>query len=274
MNAVIQEASPKNLQYAAPEFIRQDDETGVCKVLCFSPRHDLTLAEMSEEEIQKVIHLWKNEFLILSEKPDIRHIMIFENKGEIMGCSNPHPHGQIWAQRSIPSIAEKTYHSQIEYFNTKSRLLLSEYLAWELSQNQRIVYQNNDWVALVPFWAVWPYEVMLLPRRRVCNILELQDSEIISWSQALSEILIKYDNLFKCSFPYSMGIYQIVQNSLADAQNSVHMYQSFSPPLLRSASIKKFMVGYELFGEAQRDITPETAASQLASLPNKHYKRT
>jgi UDPglucose--hexose-1-phosphate uridylyltransferase len=244
-------------------------ERGICKVICFSPRHDLTLAEMDLPEIENVILTWQAEYQTLGDLPFINYVQIFENKGEIMGCSNPHPHGQIWAQESIPVEPSKEQLQQAGYFNAHQRGLLLDYLNLELQQKVRIVYENEAFVVLVPFWAVWPYETMILPRRPVRHIRELSTRDVLHFAQAIQHITIKYDNLFKVSFPYSAGIHQAPTDGLIHEEWQMHMH--FYPPLLRSAAIKKFMVGYELLANPQRDITAETSAAILRDLPDRHY---
>lgn len=244
--------------------IQAQTTRGICRVICFSPRHDLTLAQMSVPAIRNVIDLWNNEYKILAALPFINHVMIFENKGEIMGCSNPHPHGQIWATESIPNIALKSCQAQEKYFSQNKTTLLNDYLKWEIEQNQRIICANQDWVALVPFWATWPYEAMILPRTVVTTIEQLSESQKDSWAAIIQDLTQRFDKLFQTSFPYSMGIYQ--QPTDNNPWSGFCLHQIFLPPLLRSASIKKFMVGFELCAESQRDITPEQAAQKLKEL--------
>jgi UDPglucose--hexose-1-phosphate uridylyltransferase len=254
-----------------PEF--QDDEysllvlhseKGICKVICFSPKHNLTLAEMDTKGLENVIKTWQSEYKSLGDLPFINYVQIFENKGEIMGCSNPHPHGQIWAQESIPGEPAREQEFQQAYYGKKKRSLLSDYINLELQKKERIVFENDTFVSLVPFWAVWPYETMIVPKRTVQHILELSPREIADYAGMLKVITVKYDNLFNVSFPYSAGIHQAPTDGIAHPEWQMHMH--FYPPLLRSATVKKFMVGYELMAEAQRDITAETSASILREL--------
>lgn len=251
--------------------VREQPESGLCRVICFSPRHDLTLAEMSLGEIRQVIDLWRVQFHEIGAMDGIGAVTIFENKGEIMGCSNPHPHGQIWANRTLPTLQARERASQRDYFNTHKSPMLLDYLNWELEQQQRILVENGAFVALVPHWAVWPFETMIVPKRPAASILELSDAECDAWAEVLSELLIRYDNLFETSFPYSMGIHQAPTDGGDHAGMIFH--QHFFPPLLRSATVKKFQVGYEMSGEPQRDITPEQAAQRLRELPDTHYKQ-
>lgn len=245
-------------------------ESGICRVICFSPDHSLTLPLMSEAAIENLIDLWQKEFEELSADTTIKYIQIFENKGEIMGCSNPHPHGQIWASSSIPLEVSKETTQQKLYFEKNDSSLLSDYLKIELEQKERIVLENKHFVALVPFWAIWPYETMIISKRHVQHIGQFNSEENKSFAAILKKLTSKYDNLFKVSFPYSAGMHQMPVNSLKHKEWHWHMH--FYPPLLRSAVVKKFMVGYELLANPQRDITPEAASATLQSLPEIHYK--
>ncbi|MCX5789857.1 MAG: UDP-glucose--hexose-1-phosphate uridylyltransferase [Elusimicrobia bacterium] len=245
-------------------------ERGICRVICFSPRHDLTLPELASADIEQVIALWRKEYRELASIPWIRSILIFENKGELMGCSNPHPHGQIWSQSSPPEEMVKETASQKAHFDRTGRTLLSDYLAEELRANQRIVCSNERFVALVPFWAVWPFETMILSRRPLASLLDFEPADERALADLLKRLTTRYDNLFSISFPYSAGMHQSPVNDGEHPEWSWHMH--FYPPLLRSASVRKFMVGYELLANPQRDITPESAAAALAALPEKHYK--
>lgn len=247
-------------------------ERGICRVISFSPRHDLSIAQLSYDQIRLVVDLWYKEFEQLSKTDWIRYIQIFENKGEIMGCSNPHPHGQIWAQASIPTEIEKETYHQREYFSQKGATLLSAYLSLEMEKEKRIVIVNDHFVVLVPFWAVWPYETMIISRRPLQTILDFSEAEKNALADVLKRLTIKYDNLFQTSFPYSAGMHQAPVNLGNFPEWHWHMH--FYPPLLRSAQIKKFMVGYEMLAAPQRDITPEFAAEQLKQLSEIHYKRS
>ncbi len=256
--------------YEKNGIFRAESQQGICKVICFSPRHDLTIPEMDVSGIRKVVDLWVQEFEDLGRRDFINYVQIFENKGAIMGCSNPHPHGQIWSQSTVPQVpALKTYHQQ-EYFKSHGHSLLADYLGEELKQKKRIVAENEHFVTLVPFWAVWPFETMIIPRRHVQNILQLTDEERTAFADIYKKLTVRYDNLFEVSFPYSAGIHQ----APTDGQDHCawHMHMSFYPPLLRSATVKKFMVGYEMLAEPQRDITPELSAARLRGLPEVHYK--
>ena len=244
-------------------------ESGICKVLCYSPNHSLTMPQMDESEIVSIIELWKKEYKDLGSLKSINHIQIFENKGESMGCSNPHPHGQIWAQKSIPTEVLRKQNNFKKFYKNNSQSMLLAYIKKELELKERIIFENESFVALVPFWAVWPYESMIVTKNHRKSILELNEKEVTDYANILKILTTKYDNLFQTSFPYSTGIHQAPTNN--EQNKEWHMHMSFYPPLLRSASIKKFMVGYEMFGEPQRDITPEQAAESLRNCSKTHF---
>ncbi|NTD97497.1 UDP-glucose--hexose-1-phosphate uridylyltransferase [Agrobacterium tumefaciens] len=246
------------------------NERGICKVISFSPKHNLTLPELSISEITAVVDLWQKEFNSLSENEWIKYIQIFENKGEIMGCSNPHPHGQIWSQSEVPMEIVKETERQKNYYAVHRESLLSAYLKIELKKNERIVYENEHFVVLVPFWAVWPYETMIISKRQVNSIKYFNSIEKEALADAIKMLTTKYDNLFETSFPYSAGMHQAPVNGGDHPEWHWHMH--FYPPLLRSATVKKFMVGYEMLANPQRDITPEFAANRLKELSTEHYK--
>jgi UDPglucose--hexose-1-phosphate uridylyltransferase len=245
-------------------------ERGICKVVCFSPWHDVTLPEMTIEQISGVVSLWIKEFRELGSKPFINYVQIFENKGAIMGCSNPHPHGQIWAQQSMPVEPAKKQRWQEKYFNKKGTTLLFDYILQEKKAKSRVVTENNHFMVLVPFWAVWPYETMIVPKRAMAHIDEMNNEEQMQFASTLKELTTRYDNLFEVSFPYSAGIHQAPTDGLPHPEWHWHMV--FYPPLLRSAVVKKFMVGYEMLANPQRDITPEVSAEQLRSVSTVHFK--
>ncbi|MCA8832575.1 UDP-glucose--hexose-1-phosphate uridylyltransferase [Hymenobacter pini] len=250
--------------------LRAEAESGVGRVICFSPRHDLTLPEMSPAAIRGVVDVWTAQFQELGARPDINYVQIFENKGQVMGCSNPHPHGQIWAQRTVPGEPAKETQQQEAYFQQHGRSLLADYLALELEQQQRVVLANAHWVTVVPYWAIWPFETLVLPRRHVQDLTQLTDEEKDALADMVRQLTIRYDNLFQTSFPYSAGLHQ--RPTDGQAHEAWHLHMHFYPPLLRSATVRKFMVGYELLGNTQRDITPEAAAQRLRELPTTHYK--
>ena len=243
---------------------------GICRVISFSADHSLTLPLMSETAIEKVIRVWQDEFKTLSQNEFIKYIQIFENKGEIMGCSNPHPHGQIWSLDTLPLEVHKETEQQKAYYEEHGKSLLSSYLDIELESKERIVIENEHFVALIPFWAVWPYETMIISKRHVQNVLAFTNEEVAAYADVLKRLTTKYDNLFNVSFPYSAGMHQAPVNDGDHPEWHWHMH--FYPPLLRSATVKKFMVGYEMLANPQRDITAEQAAEKLRALPEKHYK--
>jgi UDPglucose--hexose-1-phosphate uridylyltransferase len=251
----------------APPHVERDgllvaeSESGRCRVLCFSPRHDLTLSGMAVADIERVIDVWIEETISLGGLPDIDSVQIFENRGEMMGASNPHPHGQIWATRRLPNELEKETHRQSEYLLQHGRPLLLDYLAQELQHGERVVLANDDFCVLVPFWATWPFETMVLPRRRIGGFDEMNAGEKPSLARVLSQLTKLYDSLFDAPFPYSMGFHQKPTDGAVHVEWQMHAH--FYPPLLRSATIRKFMVGFEMLGSPQRDITPEAAAAKL-----------
>ena len=224
---------------------------------------------MTIKEIQKVIYAWQEEYVSLGKLKNINYVQIFENKGAIMGCSNPHPHGQIWSQSSLPNEVFKKDKQQYDYFKFNKKTLLEDYLKQELKIRERIIFENRAFVVLTPFWAIWPYEVMIIPKMPQKSINELRIEETILFAEAISVVTKIYDKLFNCSFPYSSGIHQAPTN--LENNDHWHWHMSFYPPLLRSATVKKFMVGYEMFASPQRDITPETAATILKKLADNLY---
>ncbi|WP_430817522.1 UDP-glucose--hexose-1-phosphate uridylyltransferase [Carboxylicivirga sp. RSCT41] len=256
--------------YTNGELFRAESERGFCKVICFSPRHDLTIPEMEVENIKKVVDLWCEQYEEIGALDYIKHVQIFENKGDIMGCSNPHPHGQIWGQYSVPVEPAKEALKQKEYFDKHGKTLLEDYVADELKSGERILVENEHFVALVPFWATWPFEAMIVSKRAVSNLTQLSDDERTALADAYKKLTVMYDNLFEVSFPYSAGIHQAPTDGEEHPEWHLHMH--FYPPLLRSATVKKFMVGYEMMANAQRDITAEQAAQRLRDLPTTHYK--
>ncbi len=252
------------------DFFVAKAERGLCRVICFSPRHDLTIPEMEVEDIRKIIDVWCQEYAALSGIAFVNHVQIFENKGAMMGCSNPHPHGQIWAQGTIPEEPAKKAKTQLAYYKKHGRTLLSDYVEAELSKKERMIFQNEHFVGLVPYWATWPFEAMIIPKRPMPRITNMKNSEKNSFADAYKQLTVCYDNLFKCSFPYSAGIHQAPTDG--KDHDEWHFHKTFYPPLLRSATVKKFMVGYEMFGNPQRDITPEIAASMMRRVSKYHYK--
>ena len=260
--AALQTTSPK---FAVNEgLFKAESEQGICKVICFSPDHSKSLADMSVENINKVVKTWQNQYTELGSNNMVNYVQIFENKGAVMGCSNPHPHGQIWSQSTLPNEVDKKDQRLKAYFSKNKSNLLGDYLKQELQANERIIYQNDAFVVLTPFWAVWPFETMIVPKKQCENITMISQQDSLNFADAISKTTKAYDKLFNCSFPYSSGIHQSPTNGEINDHWRWHM--SFYPPLLRSASVKKFMVGYEMFGSPQRDITPEQAAKRLRDL--------
>ncbi len=249
--------------------LRATSEQGSCRVICFSPRHDLTLAQMDAQGIKKVVDVWVEEYRRLHLTRGLGYVQIFENKGSMMGASNPHPHGQIWAQRSIPGLPARESVTQLEYFRTHGRTMLADYLSAEDRFGDRMVASNDHFAALVPFWAVWPFETLVISRRPMENIVQLKMTEREAFAEIIRQVTVRYDNLFCTSFPYSAGIHQSPTDGKPHPEWHVHMH--FLPPLLRSATIRKFMVGYEMLAEPQRDIPPELSAELLRRSPDVHY---
>ena len=238
-----------------------EGESGVCRVICFSPRHDLTLAKMTVPEIRTVVNLWTEQAIQLGAAGDIKYVQIFENRGAMMGASNPHPHGQIWASRSLPNEILAELKGQREYRAKHGCCLLCSYRALEVEIGERVVAANDHFVALVPYWAVWPFEVMVLPTRHVADLQGMTGEERDGLAAILQAVTSTYDKVFDTPFPYSMGLHP--QPCDGEQHLEWHFHAHFYPPLLRSATIRKFMVGYELLGSPQRDITPESAAEML-----------
>ncbi|MCC6589942.1 MAG: UDP-glucose--hexose-1-phosphate uridylyltransferase [Bryobacterales bacterium] len=240
-------------------------ERGLCRVVCFSPDHSLTVARMDTGAITTVVDTWVDQFRDLAAQPFINAVQIFENRGEMMGASNPHPHCQIWSTESVPNELAK----EVANLSAASECLLCRYLEEELKRGERIVCENRQFVALVPFWAVWPFETIVLPRRHFTALDEIAADERAALAEILKRLTTRYDNLFETSFPYTMGFHQRPTDG-AD-HRYFHMHAHFYPPLLRSATVRKFMVGFEMLGGPQRDITPESAAARLRQLSEQHY---
>jgi len=251
--------------------IRAESERGTGRVVCFSPRHDLTLAEMTPAELAPVVDAWIEQYQQLAALPQIGYVQIFENRGAMMGASNPHPHGQIWATEHLPLNVAREQEAQAAYFAANGRTLLADYLALELEEATRIVVSNEHFVALVPFWAVWPFETLVISRRPVSALPDLLPAERTGLADILKQLTTRYDNLFQVSFPYSMGFHQQPTDDAAHPE--WHLHAHFYPPLLRSATVRKFMVGFELLAEPQRDITAESAAERLREQPAEHYRQ-
>lgn len=257
-------------------------EQGLSRVICYSPDHSKTLPELALPEIVQVIKLWTAQYQELGQSH--RWVQIFENKGAINGCSNPHPHGQIWASHGVPTLPAREDDKQRQYYQQHQRNLLQSYVALELQDRSRIVDENADWLVVVPYWASWPFETLLLPKMAVQRLEQLTEAQQLSLAEILQALTSRYDNLFQCSFPYSMGwhaapyaipSFSAAATTAAETDNDIShwlLHAHFYPPLLRSASVKKFMVGYEMLAETQRDMTPEQAAERLRALSSRHYK--
>jgi len=257
-------ASPESLFLSMPE-------RGLCRVVCFSPRHDLTLPELSKEAIASVITTWTEQSSEIGSKGFIQYVQVFENKGAMMGCSNPHPHSQIWGTEHIPNEPAKELEHQLAYWSKNRRSLLADYLKEEHRRKERILFSNDDFTALVPYWAVWPFETIVIAHRNVARLSELTAREVDALAGVLKCVTTRYDNLFEISFPYSMGIHQAPFDGRPEHQEWT-LHAHFYPPLLRSATVRKFMVGYEMLAMPQRDITPESTAERLRSISDVHYK--
>jgi UDPglucose--hexose-1-phosphate uridylyltransferase len=247
-------------------------EQGICRVICFSPRHDLSLPELDLAAVENVISTWTEQSADLGRRDFICYVQVFENKGEVMGASNPHPHSQVWASSYIPNEPGKELAAQTDYYNQNRRALLADIIAEERKRKERIVASNDHFTALVPFWAVWPFEILLSAHRpTLTRLTELTSAEVTALAEILKAVTTRYDNLFEISFPYSMGFHQSPFDGGSHPEWMLHAH--FYPPLLRSATVRKFMVGYEMLGMPQRDITPEAAAERLRDLPEIHYKQ-
>jgi UDPglucose--hexose-1-phosphate uridylyltransferase len=243
-------------------------EHGTSRVICFSPDHSKTLPLLDDDEMQAVICTWMSEAAQLGQT--YPSVQIFENKGAVMGCSNPHPHGQIWAQSQLPSLVSKEDTEQRKYYAQQGVSLLLDYARKESEARERVVVENDDWIVVVPFWAAWPFETLLLPKQPRARITELSGTEQLSLGNILRDITARYDNLFECSFPYSMGWHGAPFNAAPAEHWQLHAH--FYPPLLRSASVRKFMVGYEMLAEPQRDLSPEQAAERLRQQSPVHFR--
>jgi UDPglucose--hexose-1-phosphate uridylyltransferase len=246
------------------QLLHAETERGLCRVLCYSPRHDLTLGLMEPPALRRVVDAWTDQYAELGALPWIRHVQIFENNGAMMGASNPHPHGQIWAEEQIPNEPAKETERQSRHWQSRKSCLLCDYLGMEYAQKERIVCENDSFTALVPFWAVWPYETMLVARAHRGALPDLSEKERGDLAEILPRLTRTYDRIFDAPFPYSMGFHQ--RPTDGDPHPEWHFHAHFYPPLLRSTTIRKFMVGYELLAQPQRDITPESAAERLKNL--------
>lgn len=247
-----------------------EPESGLCRVVCFSPRHDLTLPELPQEAVETVVRTWTEQTLDLGRLDFIRYVQVFENKGAAMGCSNPHPHSQVWATGHIPNEPAVELERQVAYLHEHGSCLLCDYIAAERKSGERVVASNEHFTAVVPFWAVWPFEVLLVSHRHAGSLADLTPAEVSSLADVMRQVTIRYDNLFEVSFPYSMGFHQSPTDG--NEYPVQHLHAHYYPPLLRSATVRKFMVGFEMLGMPQRDITSELAAARLREVSGEHYK--
>jgi UDPglucose--hexose-1-phosphate uridylyltransferase len=246
-------------------------ERGLCKVICFSPQHNLTLALMAPEDLRSVVGVWIEQYQELGSLPYINHVQIFENRGDVMGCSNQHPHGQIWANETVPILPAAEGVKQKEYLEKNNTCLLCDYVNLEKNMRARIVLENDTFVALVPFWAIWPFETMIIPKTHMTDISMLSETQKLHLAEIMRGLGIRYDNLFQTSFPYSMGIHQKPTDNQPHLEWHFHVH--YYPPLLRSALVRKFMVGYEMLAMPQRDITAEESARRLRACSAVHYAK-
>jgi UDPglucose--hexose-1-phosphate uridylyltransferase len=236
-------------------------EAGHCRVVCYSPLHHMTLGQLPVQDIRRVLDAWTAEYVSLGSQPRINAVTIFENRGAMMGASNPHPHGQIWASETVPDALAQESAGQDRHFRQYGSCLLCDYAALELKQRERMVMANEHFVAVVPFWAVWPFETLVLPRAHLASLTELSDSARDAFADILKQLAMRYDSLFNTVFPYTMGLHQ--QPTDGEWHRQWHLHAHFYPPLLRSARVRKFMVGFEMLAGPQRDLTAEVAAARL-----------
>jgi UDPglucose--hexose-1-phosphate uridylyltransferase len=260
--------SPEPDQPSSPLLVAEPAQ-GLCRVLCFHPDHSLTLARMTQPEIRRVVDAWTREYEELGAVDWIKYVQIFENRGAMMGASNPHPHGQIWSTGFVPDEPAAETGAQRAYLARNGRCLLCDYAAEEIAAGERVVFANDHFAALVPWWAIWPFEVLLVSKRHAGAMPELSNDERNALADALNRLTTRYDNLFETSFPYTMGFHQSPTDG--EDHKEWHFHAHFYPPLLRSATVRKFMVGFEMLGMPQRDITPESAAERLRACSEMHF---
>ena len=251
--------------------LRSEPAAGVCRVICFSPRHDLSLGELTQAARERVVGVWCEQIAELGER--WAWVQVFENRGAMMGCSSPHPHGQVWALDAVPTLVEREAERQRAYLAEHGRPLLLDVLDEELASGERIVLENAHWVVLVPFWARWPFETMLLPRAHRTCLTELPHEERTSLAEILGHWTSAMDNLFSSDFPYSFGWHGAPPHADAATRESWLLHAHCYPPLLRSATVRKFMVGFEMLAESQRDLTPEDAAERLRAVVGPHFRQ-
>jgi UDPglucose--hexose-1-phosphate uridylyltransferase len=249
------------LEFSPAPYLRAQSESGTARVLCFTPRHDLTIGAMDAATVRRVVDAWAQQYAELGAMTAIAWVQIFENRGATMGASNAHPHGQIWAESHLPNEAAKETHAQQDYVRTHSACLLCSYVEDEIERGERVVYADDRVAALVPCWAAWPFEALVLPRRHVRSLDDMDDADRDAFAEVLRELTRRYDALFGVPFPYTMGLHQ--RPTDGEAHPQWHLHAHYYPPLLRSATIRKFMVGYEMLAQPQRDLLPEAAANRL-----------
>jgi UDPglucose--hexose-1-phosphate uridylyltransferase len=262
--------NPESLIPNPEPLLTTKPERGICRVICFSPRHDLTLARMEPRDVRRVVDVWAEESAAAAAHPWVRYAQVFENRGAMIGASNPHPHGQLWATENVPNEPAREGESFARYRAQHGSCLLCDYAAREERLVERVVCENDAFIAIVPFWATWPFETLVLSRRHVGSIEALDAAERDALADMFKRLTARYDNLFEAPFPYSMGFHQEPTNGAAG--EGWHLHAHFYPPLLRSATIRKFMIGFELLGSPQRDVTPEEAAARLRALSDVHYR--
>jgi len=260
---------PAAVEKAASSLLQAEPARGLCKVVCFHPDHSLTLARMTREEIRRVVDAWVSEYEELRETGWIEYVQIFENRGAMMGASNPHPHCQIWSTDFVPDEPAAESKAQREYLAEKGRCLLCDYVAAERGAGERVVFENEAFIVVVPWWAVWPFEVLVVSKRHFGAMPEMTADERDALADALRRTTTRFDNLFETSFPYTMGFHQTPTDKAEHPE--WHFHAHFYPPLLRSATVRKFMVGFEMLGMPQRDITPESAAERLRACSEEHF---
>jgi UDPglucose--hexose-1-phosphate uridylyltransferase len=256
--------------YADADLLVARTEPGICRVVCFSPRHDLTLSRMDRAGIRAVVDVWTDESARLAACPEIGYVLVFENRGAAMGASNPHPHGQIWATATVPNEPAREQASLAAWRDAHGSCLLCDYLSLESARGERTIAENEAFSAIVPFWAVWPFEALVIAKRHVTGLDALDRAGRDGLADLLKRLTTRYDNLFETPFPYSMGFHQRPADGAA--HDEWHLHAHFYPPLLRSAAVRKFMVGYEMLGTPQRDLTPEEAAARLRAASEEHYR--
>ena len=263
--ALLDSPGQSRLEVGGPEdLLVREPESGICRVICYSPDHGLTLSRMTLEQIRPVVDAWTEQFTELAARPDISSVTIFENRGEMMGASNPHPHGQVWDTETVPNELAREDARQLEWYGKHGEPVLLSYLRRELEADERIIFANDSFVALIPFWAAWPFETLILPRKQASGLDELNSDQREGLAEILARLTAGYDALFAAPFPYTMGFHQRPTDGRDSAHFTLHAH--FYPPLLRSASIRKFMVGFEMLGMPQRDLTPEAAAERLRAV--------